>query len=286
MTWPNSQAELAPAAPEKSGEPKILFEGDSPFHRVTVLERDGFRMLCLGQRLSSPQTRVSIADLEASDVEYPGLMLLSLAVGRKNRRILMLGLGGGFIPGLFKRHLSEHLLTVVEIDPLVAELAETFFGFSAGGNVELVIADGLDHISALPAESCDQIWLDAYDGSGVSPLASIGFFDLVRSKLVEGGLLTQNLLVFPEDLLVRQLADVKAVFGHDPLLFLARHGGNAVAMNLNAQDGLPRAKGELVEAVKAFGTDVGPYDLLSEVNKLASRYFYDRWLLHGDESPL
>ncbi|MDR1546789.1 MAG: fused MFS/spermidine synthase [Deltaproteobacteria bacterium] len=256
-----------------SAEPEILFEGDSALHHVTVVERDGRRTLFLGPNAREAETSVSLTDPEAAVFEYPGMMLLSLAVGPKNRRILMLGLGGGFIPGLFQKRLPEHALTVVEVDPLVAELAENFFGFAPGGNVELVIADGLEHIAALPDESYDQIWLDAFDGAYIPPhLATTAFLELARTKLVEGGLLTQNLHQTAWRLYSDQLTDAKAVFGHEPLIFNGTRCGNSVAMSLNSvDDELPRTGAELAEAVKAFKTEVGPYNLLVEARKLAKK---------------
>jgi spermidine synthase len=277
MTEPEDKSILAGLRPlgsklsklfDRKG-PKVLFEDDSEHHHVTVTEHGGRRTMFLGPEAGEAETSISVSDPGYPVFEYPGMFLvgLSLAV---NRRILMLGLGGGFIPTLFQNHLPDHEMTVVEVDPLIADLAGRYFGFRPGGNVTLAIADGRGYIEAAPDGAFDQIWLDAFDGSYI-PKHLIGddFLLLCRRKMVDGGLLIQNLHQNMYRIYNRQLFQTKEVFGVDPLLLGGIRSANTVAMSLNSDSGsLPSDTEGLVAAVKAFRLKVGPYDLGAECLKL------------------
>ncbi|MDR2386326.1 MAG: hypothetical protein LBE80_01910, partial [Deltaproteobacteria bacterium] len=84
---------------------KVIFEGDSSFHHVTITEKDGVRTLHLGPEARESQTSISLSSPDTPIFEYPGMVFLGLALTPKNKNILMLGLGGGFIPNLFKKYL-------------------------------------------------------------------------------------------------------------------------------------------------------------------------------------
>ena len=258
------------------GGPRVLFEGDSEHHHVTVKEQDGLRTMFLGPNAGEAETSMSLADPGAPIFEYPGMFLVGLSLAR-NKRILMLGLGGGFIPSLFQRHLPDHELTVVEIDPLIVDLAGRFFGFSPGGNVRLVVGDGRCHIEGAPDGLYDQIWLDAFDGTYIPKhLVGQDFLRLCRRKIADGGLLVQNLHQNMYRVYLRQLIQTREVFGAEPLLLGGVRSANTVAMSLNSEEGsLPSDASGLVNAVKAFRPIVGPYDLGAECLKL----FFENSLL-------
>jgi spermidine synthase len=247
--------------------PKILFEGDSPFHHVVVSEHAGVRTMHLGPEAKEAETSMSVAAPESPIFEYPGMMLVSLALA-PSRRILMLGLGGGYLPGLFQKRLAAHRLTVVELDPLVAELAGTYFGFNPGGNVEVVISDGRDYLEGAPDGAFDQIWLDAFDGDYIPEhLAEAGFLRLCRQKIAPRGLLAQNLHQTSWRYL-GQLRQTIEVFGAEPLLLGGVRSANTVALSLASGERLdPEAKA-LLAAVRSFGAKVGPYDLSEELRKV------------------
>jgi spermidine synthase len=248
--------------------PKVLFEGDSPLHHVIVSEHDGIRTMHLGHEAYEAETSIRIDDPEAPIFEYPGMMMVGLALA-PGREILMLGLGGGYVPSLFRRRLPDRRLTVVEIDPLVAELAETWFGFRPGGNVSLVVKDGLDHVAGSPDGAYDQIWLDAFGGDYIPPhLADVSFLELCREKIRDGGLLIQNLHQSARNY-PAQLRHTAELFGVEPLLFGGIRSGNTVAMSFNVAEPAPLLdSNDLLAAVKAFQPKVGPYDLVEELRKV------------------
>jgi spermidine synthase len=254
-------------------EPKIIFEGDSDYHHVTITDKDGIRTLHLGPEAREAETSISLANPEAPIFEYPGLFFLGLALTPKNKNILMLGLGGGYIPKLFQKYLTDHRLTVIEVDPLIAELAETYFGFTPANNVELVLGDGFEFVARAENGSYDQIWLDAFNGNYIpAHMCTKDFLAMVKLKLADGGLAIQNLHQTAWLSFKVQLGETTEVFNQAPLLFAGVRSANTVSMSLNSDT--PKwplnAKG-LAAKIKAFRTHVGPYVLTDEANKLIKK---------------
>jgi spermidine synthase len=250
--------------------PELIFEDDSEFHHITVKQHNRIRTLYLGPEANEAETAISLDDPEAPIFEYPGMLFLGLALCPVNAKILMLGLGGGYIPNLFQKYLPDHHLTVVELDPMIAAVAGIYFGFKEDKNVKLIIQDGLDFIVDAPLESYDQIWLDAFGGSYVPKhLSTEQFIEITKKKISPAGLLAQNLhkTNWPE--FIRQLSCSKKVFGATPLLFGGKISGNVVAFSLNdSEKELPYDKREINKAIKAFRTQIGPYNLVNEASKL------------------
>lgn len=253
--------------------PGVIFEGDSKYHHITIADKSGVRTLYLGPAAEEAETSVLLANPEAPIFEYPGLFFLALALTPRNKNILMLGLGGGFIPRLFSKYLKDHHLTVVEVDPLVAELARTYFGFEQGDNVKLVISDGLEFISKAANSHYDQIWLDAFNGNYIPDhLSSTDFLVMVKMKLVEEGLLVQNLHQTAWIHYQMQLKETVMIFSQPPLLFSGTRCANTVSMSINSETiPLPSKTEAIIAKVKAFQPRVGPYDLTEEAQKVMKR---------------
>jgi spermidine synthase len=253
----------------EDNKPEIIFSGESQFTHITIIEMGGIRTMCMGKNAEEAETSISLRNPEEPIFEYPGLFFLSLALRPLARRVVMLGLGGGFIPRLCQRHLPEHQLTVVEIDPLVVDLASVYFGFSPGANVEVVTSDGLAYLALLPPRSVDILWLDAFNGDYIpNHLSTKQFLSLTRSVLHEDGLLVQNLHQSRWSAYLRQLALTQAIFEEPPLLFSGVRCANTIAICPNGPKSIARLPKELALAARAFGGQVGPYDLMEESRKL------------------
>ena len=249
-----------------------VFEGDSPFHHIVIRDEGPVRtMYFTGPEGEEAETAIHSGDPSRAVFEYPGLMLTALALA-PGRRIILLGLGGGYLPGLFARFLPERELTVVEVDPLVVELAGTYFGFAPAPNVRLVLADGREFLAGAEAPF-DQIWLDAFSGDYVPDhLCGLSFLKLCRDRLNPGGLLAQNLHQSRFQAFQNQLRTTEALFGP----FLALEGqrcGNAVILSRRPEAGDGRRTeawppANLRAAVKKLGPRLGPYDLTEEIRKV------------------
>lgn len=255
---------------DDQSDQEVIFEGDSSHHHIIIRDEDGRRTLYFGDNGDEAETSVDFRQPGKAVFEYPGMMLAALPLHPNGRKIVMLGLGGGYLPGLFQRYLPNYQLTVVEVDPLVAELAQTYFGFSTGSNVQLVIDDGRDYLEGREGGALDQIWLDAFSGNYVPPqLSGLEFLNLCRDRLAPGGLLVQNLHQSRPMAFQRQLKTTEAAFGAC-LVLSGRRCGNAIVISRSAggPSGPVWKKTALEEAAKNFGRRIGPYDLVEEIRKM------------------
>ena len=171
-----------------------LFAGDSAYGHRRVVEQNGVRRLLFGRGSNAEEeTAMLLADPDVSIFEYPRLMLSALLLRPTTRNLLLVGLGGGFLPAIIRRHRPDIHVTVVELDRLVAALAEEYFGYAPDAANPLVIQDARTFLENC-REKFDQIWLDAFDGEAIpAHLATYEFLELCKSRLVHGGVLVQNL---------------------------------------------------------------------------------------------
>ncbi len=102
---------------------------------------------------------------------------------------LVVGLGGGVVPKMYE---SQGIKTdVVEIDPMVVEVAKKYFGFKVSGDVFLSDAR---YFLATSDRQYDYLVIDVYSGEAVpSHLLSLEAFGLMKERLKPGGVLTINL---------------------------------------------------------------------------------------------
>jgi spermidine synthase len=251
--------------PDKT--PVTVFEGDSPFHHIVIKDEGPYRtMYFSGPEGEEAETAINLNNPDQPIFEYPGLFLTALALA-PGRRILLVGLGGGYLPGIFTRFLPDLQLTVLEVDPLVAELAGTYFGFAPGPNIRLVLADGRDFLAGEEPAAFDQIWLDAFSGNYVPDhLSGLAFLTLCRDRLAPGGLLAQNLHQSRPLAFQNQLKTTLAAFGPFLLALEGRRCGNAVVIT-RREEGRAYLPADLRAAVKRFGPRLGPFDLDAEIRK-------------------
>eukprot|EP00921_Rhytidocystis_pertsovi_P005141 GHVQ01008908.1.p1 GENE.GHVQ01008908.1~~GHVQ01008908.1.p1 ORF type:complete len:190 (+),score=22.43 GHVQ01008908.1:35-604(+) len=124
--------------------------------------------------------------------------------GRRQLNVLVLGLGGGILPSSITSFYSrdEVMVTSVELDPDVVQLAENHFGYKVSDNNSCLIGDGLVYVSTLnDTQHQDIIIVDVSSGSSACAIScptpefvTPEALSLFHSKLSTGGLLVFNLL--------------------------------------------------------------------------------------------
>ena len=139
------------------------------------------------------QSRMVLARPDALTLEYTRTMMGWLLLRPQATRLAMLGLGGGSIAKFCHRHLPRCRLDVVEIDPRVIALRDTFRVPPDDARLRVIEDDGAHHV-ATTTERYDVLMVDAFDADGLPPaLATPRFYDDCRDVLQPGGLLVANL---------------------------------------------------------------------------------------------
>ncbi|WAS94680.1 spermidine synthase [Nannocystis punicea] len=179
-------------------EERILGEGRSRYNHVRVVERGSVRtMLFIGDDGTQYiETRIDAAHRRSLDLDVFRTMLAGFVVHPEPRRILVLGLGGGALPGYFHERLPGLQLEAVDIDPEVVRLAQAFFGVPKDDpSYRVHVADARLFLQRAPADQrWDMIVLDAFRGVQVPlHLKTAEFHGEVLKRLADGGVAVANL---------------------------------------------------------------------------------------------
>ena len=176
----------------------VLFDQQSQYNHVVVRKTVGQLLLCYRYPrnfIEEIESRLSVADPLALLSEYTQAMLLALAWRPTPRRILLIGLGGGRLQLVLHHYLEQAVLDTAELDPLVLEVAQRFFGFAPDERQRVILQDGRKYLRSLSGEGrYDVIFLDAYRVTGVPPhLSTREFYDECRNALAPAGVVATNL---------------------------------------------------------------------------------------------
>lgn len=170
----------------------ILFEKDSPFNHIIVREDEPNVRALLFEKNGAIQSLVNMADLDDMRLPYTRAMPVGLAFTEAPERVLIIGLGGGVLPGLFHRHFPTMVIDVVDIDPDVIDAARQFFGFKEDKRLKAFEADGRKFVED-SKEKYDAVFLDAYGNDSIPyHLATREFLQSVRRILTPKGVVVGN----------------------------------------------------------------------------------------------
>jgi spermidine synthase len=170
---------------------KVLFRKDTRYHQVAVVQSNGVRTLRFG---SSFQSEMFVDDPYRTSFEYTDYFFLGPAYKPDAKSLLFLGLGGGSAPKRLWRDFPELRLQVVELDPVVVDVAHRFFGVPDDPRLPIAIADARRFL-ADDNRKWDVIAIDTFFDDGVPfHLTTREYLELVRSRLTPGGVVVTNLI--------------------------------------------------------------------------------------------
>ena len=172
-------------------EDHLLLQSFSPLQEIKVYDKlNGFRYMTQNgvqqggnlpgkpERLVLPYFRGAAASLAFVDdpVDF-----------------LIIGLGIGAVPSYLRAVLPGSMVDVVEIDPVVPQVAKEWFGLREDDGLKVIIGDGRDYVNSAPRRY-DMVFLDAYRDLEVpSRLTTLEFMEEVRTVLKPGGVVVSNL---------------------------------------------------------------------------------------------
>ena len=242
---------------------KTLYEGDSIYHHITIRQDGMERCMIFGRQRDLRQTCLDLAMPDASVFEYTSMMFAGFLFRPEAKTVCLIGLGGGYIPTVFRMHLPQVKLQMVEVDPLVEKLAKQYFGFTIPAGQSLAIDDGRQFLKKSRERRYDQIWLDAFNSDYIpAHMATKEFITLARSRLTEGGIIIQNLFC-DNKLYDAQIATFRSVFTK-VFVFEGQKSGSCVIV---ASDRPASDLAGLRKSADAMGGRIGRIDLFAEIGK-------------------
>ena len=254
------------AACGRASEEKVLYKKASPYTTIVVVEDEqGLRTLRFGDDIATAasQSIVKLGDPDRVECEYAQVMPVALTLVKGPKRVLIVGLGGGTIPGLLHKHYPKMTIDVVDIDPDVVEVAKKFFGFREDDSMHVYCEDGRRFI-----EKCKQpydiIFLDAFGPDNIPyDLATKEFLLAVRRAVGPDGVVASNVWSqYSNSLHDAMLRTYQEVFD-DLYVVNARTRGNEIFLALPRRTPLERAdlaqRATRLSKEAAFRFDIGGY---------------------------
>jgi len=213
---------------------RTVYERDSMYSHIRVEDSRGTRTLYFN---ASCESTMSLADPLAGALEYTNMFHAAFAFKPDIKRVLVLGLGGASTPKAFLARYPEVTIDVVEIDPVVIDVAKSYFYLPDSPKLHIIRSDARQYLAHSRA-TYDAIFVDAYladyYGNYVPfHLATQEFFKLAEARLNAGGVIGYNVVwgsLNWNDRSVRAIYKTMAsVFGQ-PYLFPVRSSRNMVLM--------------------------------------------------------
>ena len=210
------------------------------FSKIKVRDRDGVRGMYF-VRPGGVEVLESELDLERPEllrVAYTSDFLISYALTPHHQRALIVGLGGGGMLHALKAYDPELELDVVEIDPVVVQLAQEYFGVNETP-ANIITRDGFEQLRDPEVSPYDVIYMDAFlqpseetDSTGAPlRLRTVEFLREVRQRLSPQGVLLINLNEHPQ--VARDVRSIRAAFSSS-LIWRVPQTGNLIVAAFNS----------------------------------------------------
>jgi spermidine synthase len=172
--------------------------------------------------------------------EYTRYLFLSYALKPQQERVLIVGLGGGAMLHFLARHDPQVKIDVVEIDPVVVDLAREYFGIRSQGNINIITADAFKYLAEATTQY-DVIYMDAFlkpsgdtDSTGVPlKLKQVEFYKSLARVLKPEGLVAYN--INPNPNLREDMQTIAAAFPQTYVWRLPDTSGVVVIASLARQ---------------------------------------------------
>lgn len=163
----------------------VRYLAQSPYAEIRVVDKDGKRYFLIDGGIHT------ITKPGTDELYHPYIHVAELVkeLFPKPGRLLLVGLGGGAMVHLFAREGWQ--VDVVEIDPLVPQVAREFFDLQ-GRDAAIHVADGRRWLSGT-RDRYDVIFFDAFGSSSIPfHLVTREAFARARAHLAPGGVLGLN----------------------------------------------------------------------------------------------
>jgi len=193
LVW--ALALAAPLAGATDPGIEVLHRERSLYRNIFVYEEGGLRCMSFSRTTTARQSCLSLAEPSKLVFNYARMMMAAFYLNPAPQRILILGLGGGTLPGTFQRLFPSAAIDAVEIDPAVVRVARKFFSFEPGPDTRVFEEDGRVFVKRVQRKGAqyDLIVLDAFDHEYIPEhMLTREFLLEVKSLLADRGVLAAN----------------------------------------------------------------------------------------------
>jgi spermidine synthase len=167
----------------------------SLYRNIFVVADGDLRCMKFGRSTGGRQTCQSQSDPDRMVFDYTRMMMAALYLNPSPQRLLVIGLGGGTLPGALQKLFPAAKLDVAEIDPAVVRVAGKYFGFVPGPRTDVYEEDGRVFAKRMAKQGIryDLIMLDAFDHEYIPEhMLTREFLQQIKALLTPDGVLAAN----------------------------------------------------------------------------------------------
>lgn len=190
------KAELLEIINNKTFNDKTLYEIESDFHNIKVVENEIGRFL---HYTDTYQAGFINTKFYKGNLPYINYFLIPYLMNPQIENILLIGLGSGKIVNDFEV-LFENLKSfdVVDLEENIVDIAEKFFNFKQPKNFNFILQDGITYLRN-NKKKYDLIVVDVANNDGIdSRFLSDEYFKSVKKSLKKDGIFVSNMCASPD----------------------------------------------------------------------------------------
>lgn len=174
---------------------RVIYQAASDFNEsVRVFEsREGVRRM----RFSDRATQSAYDTRNPDRIVLPYLQVQMDTfdyLDRSPQRVLVIGMGGGSMGTAIRSRFPDAWIDLVDIDPVVVDVARRFMGFRPDRKMHVHVQDGAAFLQEVE-KPYDVILIDAFNGIDVpQALMTREFFAAVKRAMAPQGVVSSNLV--------------------------------------------------------------------------------------------
>jgi spermidine synthase len=170
---------------------RVRFQKDTQYHRLAVVDDADSRFLRFD---SSFQSGMFVGRPYATRFSYTDFFELGFAYRPEARSVLFLGLGGGSAPKRIWRDFPQTHSQVVELDPVVAQVARKWFALPRSPRLDVDVGDARSWLDR-HEQRFDLVAVDTFFSDGIPfHLTTREFVERLHSRLQPGGVVLVNVI--------------------------------------------------------------------------------------------
>ena len=238
---------------------------------MEVVDEATVRSLHFGS--AARQSTMFMHDHDALALVYTRCMMTCLLFSAEPRSAMLLGLGGGSLPKFLRRHFPNCQVDVVEMRPMVVDLARQYFHLVEHPKMSIHVTAAEIFLAEAAAAAYDLALIDIHDAEGMAKaVGDDGFFEACKDRLRGRGILVINLFSGDRDGFFKRVTkNLEVVFDGRVLYLPVARKRNCIALAFCNE-----LSAGLVQSLPRRAADLGSRygiefpELLRELNKANS----------------
>ncbi len=190
------KSELLKIINNKKFNDTVLFEVNSDFHKIKVVENEIGRFL---HYKDTYQAGFIDTDFYKGNLPYINYFLISYLLKPKAEKILVIGMGSGKLINDIE-FLFDNLKTVdvVDLEENIADIAVNYFDFKPSDKFNFILQDGITYLLNC-RKKYDLIIVDVANNDGIDlRFLSEDYFLAVKKCLKKNGIFVSNMCASPD----------------------------------------------------------------------------------------